>query len=72
MLENSLTDRALTDLRDPRSGHGDLKDMLRLVKDYWEAVRRVFPEAFGKTPRQSRLMHGVGVISLGFVMDAIV
>lgn len=72
MLENSLTDGALYLLRDPNTGRGDIEYMLQLIKSFWEAVRWVFPEAFGKPPRVSRLMHGVGVVSLGFVMDAIV
>jgi hypothetical protein len=46
--------------------------MLDLLKDYWTAVRETFPEAWGQPPRRSRLMHGVGIISMGFVMDAIV
>jgi DGQHR domain-containing protein len=71
MLENSLTDGALYALRDPNTGRGDVEEMLQLIKSFWEAVRWVFPEAFGKSPRYSRLMHGVGIISLGFVMDAI-
>jgi DGQHR domain-containing protein len=71
MLENSLTDGALYTLRDPHTGRGDVEDMLQLIKSFWEAVRWVFTEGFGKPSRQSRLMHGVGVISLGFLMDAI-
>jgi hypothetical protein len=35
------------------------------------AVRDTFADAWDKPPRQSRLMHGVGIASLGFVMDAI-
>jgi DGQHR domain-containing protein len=72
MLENSLTDGALYLLRDPATGSGNTREMLGVVKNFWEAVRWVFPEAFGKPPRLSRLMHGVGVVSMGFVMDAIV
>ena len=71
MLENSLTDGALYQYRDPATGEGDRDAMLTLLKDFWAAVRRVFPEAWGLPPRKSRLMHGVGIVSLGFVMDAI-
>jgi len=31
----------------------------------------VFHAAWGRPPRESRLMHGAGIISLGFLMDAI-
>src|SRR4029077_17611817 len=34
-------------------------------------VRKVFDEAWSLPPRQSRLMHGAGIISMGFLMDAI-
>src|SRR2546430_16167394 len=71
MLENSISDGALYHLRDPRSGVGDADAMLRIVKSYWAAVRIVFPEAWGLPPRRSRLMHGVGIVSLGYLMDAI-
>ena len=71
MLENSITDGALYHLRDPRSGVGDMDAMLTVVKSFWEAVRWVFSDAWGLPPRRSRLMHGVGVVSLGYVMDAI-
>jgi hypothetical protein len=71
MLENSISDGALYHLRDPMSGLGDIDAMLRIVKSFWTAVRIVFPDAWGLPPRRSRLMHGVGIVSLGYVMDAI-
>ena len=71
MIENSLTDGCLYYLRDPETGGGDIEEMLDLLKDYWNAVKSVFPEAWGQPPRRSRLMHGVGIVSMGFVMDAI-
>ena len=72
MVENSLSDGALYRFRDPTTGEGDAQAILALLKDYWTAVREAFPEAWGQPPRRSRLMHGVGVVSMGFVMDAIV
>ena len=45
--------------------------MLDLLMNFWSAVKDVFPEAWDKPPRRSRLMHGVGIVSLGFLMDAI-
>jgi DGQHR domain-containing protein len=71
MLENSLSDGALYTYRDPASGAGDEERMLDLLVAFWSAVRDVFADAWDKPPRQSRLMHGVGIVSLGFVMDAI-
>ena len=71
MLENSIGDGALYSYRDPHSGDAEVEPMLRLVKAFWKAVSQVFPEAWNLPPTRSRLTHGVGIISLGFVMDAI-
>ena len=71
MLESSLSDGALYSFRDPQTGTGDEDKMMSLLVDFWSAVRSVFAAAWDKPPRQSRLMHGVGIASLGFLMDAI-
>jgi DGQHR domain-containing protein len=71
MLENSLSDGALYSFRDPRTGSGDEDKMIDVLTAFWSAVRDVFADAWDKPPRQSRLMHGVGIVSLGFIMDAI-
>lgn len=71
MLENSLYDGALYQFRDPDTGEGDVSKMLELLKTFWTAVQETFPEAWGLPSRRSRLMHGVGIVSLGYVMDAI-
>jgi DGQHR domain-containing protein len=71
MLEHSISDGALYRFRDPASGEGDVEAMLELLKSFWGAVEITFPEAWGLPPRKSRMMHGVGIISLGFLMDAI-
>lgn len=71
MLENSLTDGALFRFRTNAGDGGDIDAMLSILKHYWEAVRQVFPNAWGLPPKRSRLMHGAGILSLGFVMDAI-
>ena len=71
MIENSLTDGALFRFRHADSSEGDIEAMLSLLKNYWAAVSTIFPEAWGVPPKRSRLMHGAGIVSLGFVMDAI-
>jgi DGQHR domain-containing protein len=71
MLENSITDGALYRFRDPATGEGDSSKMLETLWNFWWAVRRTWPEAWALTPRKSRLVHGVGIVALGFVMDDI-
>ena len=71
MLENSLTDGCLYYFRDPNTGSGDIEEMLLILKPFWRAVQEVFDDAWGLSPRRSRLMHGVGIASLGYLMDAI-
>jgi DGQHR domain-containing protein len=72
MIENSLTDGALYQFRDPMSGSGDIDSVLDILKDFWSAASQVFDKEWGQPPRRSRLMHGVGIVSMGFVMDAII
>jgi DGQHR domain-containing protein len=71
MLENSLMDGALYRYRNLNLGGGKTEAMLTTVKTFWTAVSAVFEEAWTLPPRKSRLTHGIGIISLGYVMDAI-
>lgn len=36
---------------------------------YWGAVRDTFPEAWGRPPTESRLMHSAGIRAMGALMD---
>ena len=71
MLENSLSDGVLYRFRYIEGGPGDVDSMMAVLKNFWRAVSRVFPEAWQLPPRQSRLVHGAGIIGMGFLMDAI-
>lgn len=71
MLDNSITDGVLYRFRDPVNGLGDIESMVSLVNHYWSAVAKVFYYAWDQPPRKSRLVHGVGIVSLGYLMDAI-
>lgn len=71
MLENSLSDGALYRLRN-HDGLTNIGFMYTLVANYWIAVADVFGEAWSKTrTRDSRLLHGAGIVSMGFLMDEI-
>jgi hypothetical protein len=69
LVTNSLTDGALYDLARETDGRDGLWPMVRFVSTFWRAVTNVFPEATALPPRRSRLSHGVGVVSMGYVMD---
>ena len=71
MLENSLHDGALYRCRLQADGEADTERMLELLFNFWEAVAEVFKGAWGQPPTRSRLTHGVGIVSLGYLMDAI-
>lgn len=71
MLENSLSDGVLYRFRSSSSDDGDAEAMLRVLKAFWGAVADRFPDAWAVPPKRSRLMHGAGIVSMGFVMDAI-
>jgi DGQHR domain-containing protein len=71
MLENSLSDGALYRFHEPRTGEADIDSILAVLKNFWGAVRNVFPRAWDEPPKKSRLVHGVGIASMGFLMDAI-
>jgi hypothetical protein len=45
--------------------------MLTLLKHFWSAVAVLWADAWNLPPRRSRLLHGVGVVTMGFLMDAI-
>jgi hypothetical protein len=70
MLENSLTDGVLYRLRD-EGNNPDVESMLGVLFGFWRAVAKTFPSAWALPPKRSRLMHGAGIVSMGFLMDAI-
>ncbi len=72
MLENSLSDGVLYRFRGPDEvAGGDTECMLGTLKAFWGAVAGIFDDAWTLPPRRSRLVHGAGIVSMGFVMDAI-
>jgi DGQHR domain-containing protein len=72
MLENSLSDGVLYRLQHGGGGDDvDIEAMLGMLFNFWGAVREVFSSDWGLPPKRSRLLHGAGVVSLGFLMDAI-
>jgi DGQHR domain-containing protein len=73
MIEESLTNPSgcLFPYRNMGTGQFDHNAIWAILHMYWSAVRDTFPEAWGKPPTESRLMHGVGIRAMGRLMDRI-
>lgn len=68
VIMNSLSDGAL------RLYAGEDQMLLHhgvtMMSEYYHAVQHVFADDWtGKSPKTSRLVHGTGIIALGYVMD---
>jgi DGQHR domain-containing protein len=57
--------------RNLSSGETDSARIWLTLVTYWTAVRDTFPEAWGKSPAKSRLMHGAGIRAMGRLMDRV-
>ncbi|MDY3551369.1 DGQHR domain-containing protein DpdB [Gemmata sp. JC717] len=73
VIEESLTSTSgcLFPYRNIATGETDAEGICAVLVTYWSAVKRVFPDAWGKSANQSRLMHGAGLRAMGRLMDRI-
>jgi DGQHR domain-containing protein len=70
MLQDSFSPSGcLFSYRNVATGETDFAGVHKLLFMYWRAVQKTFPEAWGKPPTQSRLMHSVGIRAMGKLMD---
>lgn len=69
MLQESLGTGCLFVYRDMSSGETDFASVLKTVTLFWTCVRDTFPDAWGRPPEESRLMHGAGIRAMGRLMD---
>jgi len=67
MIEHSIKDGALRHCVNLEQF--DFELALSILKNYWNIVKKAFPNAWAVNPRNSRLSHGVGITSLGSIMD---
>lgn len=73
VIMNSLSDGVMREFvarDDAESAAGRCID---LVSNFYEAVSQVFPEAWLglHTPKTSRLVHGAGIVAMGYVMEVL-
>lgn len=73
MIRNSINNPlgALAPYKSSGREGADVESMYRLLINFWSAVKVVFPDAWGKDPRLSRLMHSAGIEAMGVLMDKI-
>ncbi|WP_280363537.1 DGQHR domain-containing protein DpdB [Nocardia wallacei] len=73
MIQESLTSPSgcLYPYRDIGRGETDFDSIIKALIIYWSAVRDTFPDAWGKPPEKSRLMHVAGIRAMGRLMDRI-
>lgn len=69
-LENSLSDGVLYRIANEEPSARHSLRMTDVLIAFWNAVQDTWREIWHLGPRKSRLLHGAGVISLGFLMDA--
>lgn len=62
---------ALSPFRMGQGGLPDIDGMYNTMLLFWSAVKETFPEAWGKTPTESRLTHSAGIEAMGYLMDRI-
>jgi DGQHR domain-containing protein len=62
---------ALSDFKSDEEPYFDVDGALGLLKAFWKAVKTTFPEAWGKSSRESRLLHGAGVQALSQLLNDI-
>lgn len=75
VIKNSMNNPlgALATFRVSSNGRDgvDVEGMYALLVRFWSAVKAAFPEAWGRDPRHSRLMHSAGIEAMGVLMDRI-
>lgn len=73
MIRNSVQNPlgALAPYKSSLRDNADLEAMYSILTTFWSAVRDTFPDAWGKDPRHSRLMHSAGIEAMGVLMDRI-
>ena len=68
VIMQSASDGAIREFsREEQFGKG-----FYLISEFFSAVQKVFPEDWaGHNPKTSRLVHGAGIVAMGFVMETI-
>lgn len=79
VTDTALAEAIRRNLRAPMGALSQFKEhqefnaeaMYRALVMYWSGVKEAFPEAWGRPPTESRLMHSAGIRAMGELMDQI-
>lgn len=72
VIQNSINKKGvLFDSFKGAGGKHDIKQMVLVLKVFYGGVARTWPEAWAGSPKKSRLVHGVGIVSLGHLMERV-
>jgi DGQHR domain-containing protein len=63
---------ALFPYRNIAAGTTDTEGIRHLLTVYWTAVRNTFPDAWGRPPTESRLMHGAGIRAMSRLLERVI
>lgn len=67
IVMNSVSDGAM---REFMGGDDYVDKSFSLLSDYFAAIQQIFPEAWkGHKPKSSRLVHGAGIVALGYLLE---
>lgn len=73
VFEASLSDGVLWEIGQIEDDEDQAFEcMVQLHCDFWAAVRHVWSDIWDLKPRKSRLLHGAGVVSLGYLLEQMV
>ena len=72
VITNSLNDGILYTLSNKKIAKKIfVEQCVTILSTFWEGAYETFGSAFTLPPKESRLTHGVGIASMGYVMDYI-
>ncbi len=71
VIENSIRRGGVLSRCYRIEGKSDIDDMVSIVATFYSGVAQVWPEAWNESPWSSRLVHGVGIVAMGRLMDVV-
>jgi len=72
VVQNSIRSKGvLFDCLGSAGVRHNVSRMAQIVMTFFEGVRRTWPKEWDGSPTTSRLVHGVGIVSLGHLMDRV-